>query len=135
MRIVVPSRWLGILVLAACGARGEPGPGTPPAAETSVAPPQIADSLILITHGGVSIWLAEGRRSSDSAGRECLERTLEIRRDTTRIKVPLLYTITPPTLLDDSTLRAELARNCRPAEVYHVDLRTGHPVPLKGSKP
>jgi len=51
--------------------------------------------------------------------------------DTTRIKVPLLYTVSTPVLLDDSTLRAELAHNCQRAEPYRVSLRTGRPVPLR----
>ena len=134
MRLPPALGWLASLALAGCGARGEPGPGTPPAVEAAAAV-QLADSLILTTREGVSVWLAEGRPSRDSAGHGCLERTLEIHRDTTRIKVPLLYTITPPTLLDDSTLRAQLARGCRPAEVYQVNLRTGQPVPFRGPQP
>jgi len=119
----------GAVAVAAC-ARGEPGPGVPPAAEQS-ASPQVSDSLILTAPGGVTVWLTEGRRATDATGAECLERTLEIRHDTTRIKVPLLYTVSTPVLLDDSTLRAELAHNCQRAEPYRVSLRTGRPVPLR----
>jgi hypothetical protein len=114
-------------LLAGC-ARGEPGPGAPPAAEPAA---QVSDSLILSAPGGVTVWLSEGRRASDSAGNQCLERTLEIRRDTTRIKVPLLYTVSTPVLLDDSTLRAELADHCRKAEPYRVSLKTGRPTPIR----
>jgi hypothetical protein len=120
----------GSLLLAGCGARGEPAPGTPPAAETA-APPLLSDSLVLSAPGGVTVWLTEGRRATDATGNECLERTLEIRHDTTRIKVPLLYTVSTPVLLDDSTLRAELAHNCQRAEPYRVSLRTGRPTPLR----
>ena len=123
---------IALLSLVCCGARGEPAPGMPPAAEAAV---EVADSLILSAPGGVSVWLAEGRRGTDSAGAICLERTLEIRRDTQRIKVPLLYTISAPRLVDDSTLRAALARNCRPGDVYLVNLRSGRPTPLRGANP
>ena len=121
--------------LTACGARGEPSPGSPhpddtgttAAASTSVTPP---DSLALSIPDGTMIWFAEGRRAADSAGSTCVERTLEIRRDTVRMKVPLFYTRAAPTVLDDSSLRAELYRDCGPVGVYRVDLRTGSPTPL-----
>lgn len=118
--------WLvGIpLLVAGCGARDAPDPGNPPGAEAAVA-----DSLVLTAPGGVTVWLAEGRRATDSAGVSCLERTLEIRRPDGVVKVPLLYTISSPALLNDSTIRAELANNCRPGDVYRVDLRTGRPTP------
>jgi hypothetical protein len=119
-----------MLALAACGANGEPRPGTPPAAE-NVEPERVVDSLVLEAPGGVSVWLTEGRQATEPTGATCLERTLEIRRDTTRIKVPLLYTISAPYLLNDSTMRAELAHRCRPAEAYRVDLRTGRPTPIR----
>jgi len=126
--MILPGRfavWVGGGLLALGCARGEPEAGIPPAAEQ--APVAMQDSLVLTAPGGVTIWLAEGRAATDSKGATCMERTLEIRRDSSRIKVPLLYTITAPTLRNDSTLRAELAKNCHPAEVYHVDLRTGQP--------
>jgi hypothetical protein len=91
--------------------------------------------LILNAPGGVTIWLSEGRRATDSLGASCLERTLEIRHDTTRIKVPLLYTITAPALVNDSTLRAALAHNCQPGDLYLVNLHTGRPTPLRGPEP
>ena len=116
--------WLVGLVAAAC-TPGEPA-GNPPPPEAAVAP-SFTDSLILSAPGGITVWLAEGRRATDSSGAACLERTIEIRRDTSRIKVPLLYTISAPTLLNDSTLRAELALNCRPADAYRVNLKTGRP--------
>jgi len=115
----------GSSLLALACARGEPAPGVPPAAPS--APVEMKDSLVLSAPGGVTVWFSEGRPATDSKGATCLERTLEIRRDSNRIKVPLLYTISAPTLANDSTLRAELAKNCHPAEAYHVDLRTGQP--------
>jgi hypothetical protein len=113
---------------AGCGARGEPAPGTPPGAIESVV---VADSLVLSAPGGVTVWFAEGRRGSDSTGAACLERTLEIRRDTSRIKVPLLYTTSVPTLLNDSTMRAELSRDCKLFGSYRVGLRDGMPYRIR----
>ena len=120
---------LGMLAAlgAGCGARGELPPDGPPLPDTRAVLPQPADSLVLTAPGGVTVWLTEGRQSSDSAGAACYERTIEIRRDTSRFKVPLLYTVTVPVLLDDSTLRAELARDCRPTTSYRVSLRDGTP--------
>jgi len=124
-RSVCRSVLLGFCPLALGCARGEPGPGIPPAAEQ--APVAMKDSLVLSAPGGVTIWLTEGRPATDSKGATCLERTLEIRRDSNKIKVPLLYTVSAPTLKNDTTLRAELARNCHAEAAYHVDLRTGQP--------
>jgi hypothetical protein len=118
--------WLAALT-AGCGARGEPPPDGPPVPDTRAVLPQPADSMVLTAPGGVTVWLTEGRRSSDSAGTACYERTIEIRRDTSRLKVPLLYTVTLPVLLDDTTLRAELARDCRATTSYRVSLRDGMP--------
>ena len=124
---------LGLAALAgACGARGEAGPGTPPPVEAALTP-KPADSLILKAPDGVTVWLSEGREAEDSSGIVCLERTLEIRRDSVRIKVPLLYTVTTPVLLNDSTIRARLADHCRPAEYYRVNLRSGRPTPEQRS--
>jgi hypothetical protein len=57
-----------------------------------------------------------------------VDRAIEIRRGDTRVKVPLLYTGTPPELVNDSTLRARLSNQCRPGDAYLVDLRSGRPV-------
>jgi hypothetical protein len=112
-----------LAALAGCGGRGEPGPGNPPS--TNATP--VADSLVLVAPGGFTVWLTEGRPATDLKGVACLERTLEIRTDSARRKVPLLYTSTTPTLLDDTTMRAELSRDCRPAAAYRVSLRDGMP--------
>jgi hypothetical protein len=109
-------------ILMGCIARGEPEPGRLPEAEAGAS--ELTDSLVLTAPDGTTIWLTEGRASTDSAGAACVERSIEIRRDTTRLKVPLLYTITAPVLLDDTTMRAELAERCRADRSYRIDLRT-----------
>jgi hypothetical protein len=113
------------ILSAACGARGEPPPGELPPVGTRLEP--AADSLVLSAPGGVTVWLTEGRRATDSTGTPCFERSIEIRRDSVRLKVPLLYTLATPTLLDDSTIRAELSLDCRPGASYRVGLRDGMP--------
>ena len=113
------------LILAACGARGEPAPGALP--EVDQGPPQLTDTLVLTLPDGATVWLAEGRRARDSAGTPCVERSVEIRRDSVRLKVPLLFTGSMPTALDDTTIRAELYRDCRPSAVYQVGVREGRP--------
>ena len=114
-----------ILLAAACGARGEPPPGElPPVADVAASAP---DSLVLTTPEGVTVWLTEGRRAADSAGATCFERTIEIRRDSVRLKVPLLYTLTAPVLVDDTTIRAQISLECRPGASYRIALRDGMP--------
>jgi hypothetical protein len=90
-----------------------------------VRPP---DSLVISNPRGVEVWFTLARSAKGLDGRQCQERGLEIRRAGTRIAVPLLYTGEPPEFLNDSTMRARLWTNCRPGDVYLVDLRTGRPV-------
>lgn len=118
-----PLTILLVVALAGCGSRGEPAVGNPPS--TDVAP--VNDSLVLVAPGGFTVWLTEGRPATDLKGVACLERSLEIRTDSARRKVPLLYTSTIPTLLDDTTMRAELSLNCRPWAAYRVSLRDAMP--------
>jgi hypothetical protein len=87
----------------------------------------MADSLVLTAPGGATVWLTEGRTGADSAGTACVERTIEIRRDTLRLKVALLYTRSAPTLLNDTSFVAELSRDCRPMARYRVSLNDGMP--------
>lgn len=124
MNSIVP-RIVVIVLLAACGARGEPAPVALPAVEPG--PPVMADSLVLTLAGGATVWLAEGRRAVDSAGAPCFERSVEIRRDSVRRKVPLLFTGALPVRVDDSTFRAELFRNCRLDAAYKINIRDGMP--------
>lgn len=87
-----------------------------------------SDSLVISARGGVEVWFTLARAARGPDGKTCLERGLEIRRGETRVQVPLLYTGTPPVLLDDSTMRALLWNHCRPVDAYRVDLRSGRPL-------
>jgi hypothetical protein len=124
--VIHRSKWLCILALALatfdCAKADRPASDK---GASSAAEP--ADSLALRSTG-VEIWYTLARVSTGADGSRCVERGLEIRRGGRRIPVPLLYTGEPPALIDDSTLRATLWTNCRPAEVYRVDLRNGRPV-------
>jgi hypothetical protein len=108
-------------------------PGNRAPATDSLAPPdQVADppsdSLVLATSTGVEVWYRLARSARKPDGSPCIERGLELRRGQRRIQVPLLYTGETPTLLNDSTMRAVLWTNCRPGNVYLVDLTSGRPV-------
>lgn len=90
-----------------------------------------ADSLVLTLPSGHAVWLAEGRPARDSAGTACFERSVEIRTGTSTVKVPLLFVMTAPAVLDRANLRAELSRHCRVMAVYRVELATGRPYKLE----
>jgi hypothetical protein len=117
----------GLLLLAACSAR----PAAAPARDTIVAAPRPADTLVLTAPQGVEIWFTDSRSARDSSGQECIERVMQIRRGDRKIAVPLLYTGSTPRLVNDSTIEAPIWLNCRPGNVYQVDLKTGRPVRVK----
>jgi hypothetical protein len=56
---------------------------------------------------------------------------MQIRREGQNIAIPLLYTGSTPRLVNDSTIEAPIWLNCRPGNVYQVDLKTGRPVRVK----
>jgi hypothetical protein len=87
-----------------------------------------ADSLVLTAPGGVEVWFTLSRVGKTAEGTPCTDRTMEIRRGSTRVPVPLLYTGTAPELVNDSTIRARLSNQCVPGDAYLVDLRSGRPV-------
>ena len=119
------TRWtLAAAVVVGCG-RGDRPPPKAPASADSVPP---ADSLVLRAPGGVEVGFTLARHATSPNGVPCVDRTIEIRRGDTRVKVPLLYTGTPPELVNDSTLRARLSNQCQPGDAYLVDLRSGRPV-------
>jgi hypothetical protein len=125
------SSWVLLTAWACAGGAGE----RPAVAADSAKDARPADSLVASSGTGVEIWFTLARNDQSTAGTPCVERTLEIRRGESRIKVPLLYTGAPPVLVNDSTLRAQLWNHCRPVGAYLVDLRSGQPVrdPSKGA--
>jgi hypothetical protein len=115
---------VGLAALLACG-----GPtGQKPAAANSVTNVARSDSLVLTKPAGVEIWFTLARAATGPDGLRCVERGLEIRQGGKRVQVPLLYTGTPPVLLNDSTIRANLWTHCTPGDAYLVNLNSGHPV-------
>jgi hypothetical protein len=110
-------------LLLACGVEKAAPPRTMAAADSAPA-----DSLVATAPGGVQVWFTLARRAKSHEGVPCIDRAIEIRRGDTRVQVPLLYTGTPPELVNDSTLRARLSNQCRPGDAYLVDLRSGRPV-------
>jgi hypothetical protein len=90
-----------------------------------------ADTLVLTAPAGVEIWFTDARVAHDSAGQACVERVMQIRREGRRVAIPLLYTGAAPRLVNDSTIEAAIWLNCRPGNVYRVNLRTGQPVRVR----
>lgn len=119
-----------LLVLAPLACAGE-RPGPPAAADNTSVTRAPADSQVLRTKSGIEVWFTAARPATDSTGRPCLERVMEIRSAGRRLPIPLLYTGTPPHLLNDSMIEAVLWLHCRPTDLYRVSLRTGQPVRAK----
>ncbi|MFN2316136.1 MAG: hypothetical protein ABR551_00755 [Gemmatimonadales bacterium] len=117
-------------ILVGCGAPPLPeeAPSRPNEAAAVHAP---EDSLAFRTASGTEIWFVSGRMARDAAGRECLERLLEIRDSAGRRGVPLLYTLETPATLDDTSIEARISNRCEPGERYRISLRTGRPTPLR----
>ena len=114
----------GFVALLACG-----GPaGQKPATADSVTAVRVTDSLVLTSTAGVEIWFTLARAATGVDGKRCVERGLELRQGGERVQVPLLYTGSPPVLLNDSTMRAILWTHCSPGDRYRVNLRSGQPV-------
>lgn len=113
-----------LLLAGLCGCG--PAPDRPAAAPETERPAP-ADSLALTAPGGVEVWYTLAREVQGPDGRSCVDRALEIRRGAVRIPVPLLYTGTPPELVNDSTMRARLSNGCAPGDSYLVSLTTGRP--------
>jgi hypothetical protein len=112
-----------LALLAGCGSqpRSHPEAKTPSGSTHS-------DSLVATGENGLEVWFTMRRAGRAADGTSCVEHALEIRRGSTRVHVPLLYTGAAPVLLDQSTMRAELWNHCRPVATYLVNLRTGQPV-------
>lgn len=120
------SRALVLLaLLTACG--GESPSSQPATADTTAAAPLVADSMVGQS-GPFEFWFTLSRAASDSAGNQCLERGLEIRTDSSRRLVPLLYTREAPMPETDSTVLVHLSGSCAPGDLYRVNLHTAQPV-------
>ncbi|MBA3496375.1 MAG: hypothetical protein H0T86_04660 [Gemmatimonadales bacterium] len=122
---MTPLALLGTAALAGLACAERPAPDA--AGRGGDAAPATAESLVTTSRDGAQIWLTLARTDSGKAGR-CIARAVEIRRGTRRTPVPLLYTLTGPELVNDTTLRARLSDHCAPGDSYLVDLRTGRPV-------
>jgi hypothetical protein len=119
---------LGLAAVAGCH-RGKPRTPGGSAEAARMIPP---DSLIARNSAGVEIWFTLARDAIGSHGTRCTERGIEVRRGSTRLKVPLLYTGSAPVFLNDSTIRARLWNRCEPGDVYLVDVRSGRPIKEHG---
>ena len=118
-------------VLAGCGSPRPGGASGGDSASVSVPPPPPADSLALSGPGNVTVWFTVAREARSASGETCVERGLEIRQDTLRRGVPLLYTRQAPTWLGRDAIRAVLYNNCAPTAAYRVDVATVSPQRLK----
>lgn len=114
---------VGVAAVAGCRDRSGRTAGSPVDSARVVQ----SDSLVASNGDGVEIWFTLRREAVGSNGTRCSERGIEIRRDSTRVKVPLLYTGAAPVFLNDSTIRARLWNRCEPGDVYLVDVRSGRP--------
>jgi len=91
-------------------------------------PPSLPDSLALRAPDGTELWFTDARTGTDSAGATCVERVMQLRRDTVRVPVPLLYTAERPRLVNDTLAEAHIYLNCRPGNLYRINLRNGQPI-------
>lgn len=102
-----------------------------PPARAEATPAPTPDGLALTAPGGIEVWFTGTRPATDSVGQPCTERVMEIRRDSRRIAIPLLYTGERPRLVNDSTLEVPIWLHCRPGNVYRVSLTTGQPIRIR----
>lgn len=115
-----------VLLVAALGAcspqdaKQEESAGTAP-----LAPLQ--DSLVLRMPDSAEVWYTGFMLDSAVTGEPCYERTVEIRRGGSRTPVPLLYTFGELEVVDDTTVRASLMRDCAKLDTYLVNTRTAQP--------
>lgn len=113
-----------LAVLLAC--RSEPRASQPVTDSIHVAAP--ADSQVgRVAH--YSFWFTLARSAHDSTGALCSERGLEIRSDSSRRLIPLLYTREAPVPESDSTILVHLSDACVQGRAYRVNLRTAQPTP------
>ena len=128
MRVVLVA---ALALAAACGRerRATAPPAEPPVSADASAPP---DSLAVRGPDGIEVWFTLAREDHAADGTPCTDRAIEIRRGGSRVAVPLLYTRLTPRFVNDTTVEATLFRACAPVDRYRVDVRTGHPTPVRG---
>jgi len=117
---------LTVLTVAVLGC----GRDAPPPRSSAPLPAELArpaDSLVLEVPGGITVWFTQSREARDSLGLVCQERALEVRQDSARRGVGLLYTREAPTLLGKDAMRAVLYQKCVPGPAYRVDFATLSP--------
>lgn len=117
-----------LALVVACEA--EPPSSRPVTSDRVASVPATADSMVG-RQGPYEFWFTLSRQASDSAGNQCVERGLEIRNDSIRRLVPLLYTREAPMLESDSTALVHLSGTCVPGDLYRVNLRTAQPVRVR----
>jgi hypothetical protein len=109
-------------LVAACTSRTpkqEESAGLP-----SMTPP---DSLVLRLADSAELWYTGSMLDTSATGETCYERTVEIRRGETRTPVPLLYTLGEVVVMNDTSVRADLMRDCVKVDTYLINTTTGQP--------
>ena len=85
------------------------------------------DTMILRMPDSAEVWYTGHMLDTAATGEPCYERTVEIRRGGSRTPVPLLYTLGELEVVNDTTVRASLMRDCAKLDTYLVNTRTGQP--------
>ena len=122
---------MGLVIVAGAGSLAAMGCGTSGEKSAEAAEPVAAagypDSMVFTGPEGITVWFTDAREAVGPDGTPCIERALEIRTDTSRRTVPLLYTREAPTALEDTTMRAVFSQSCQPAGTYRVDYAFARP--------
>ena len=111
------------VVLLACS----PGDSDRPESAPMATPARPADSMVLVLPDSGELWFTSSMLDTAVAGETCTVRSLEIRRGSSRTPVPLLYTLGQPEMVNDTTVRAALVRDCARHDTYLVNTKTGQP--------
>jgi hypothetical protein len=113
----------GLALLVSCSPR-EPGHEEQTGVQASPLPPS---AMVLRMPDSAEIWFTGAMLDSASNGETCFERTVEIRRGGIGTPVPLLYTSGVPQVMDDTTMKADLMRDCARVDTYLVNTKTAQP--------
>ncbi len=79
-----------LTALACGGSRPDAGADAAESEDEGMVAARVSDSLILSTPAGYQVWYSGSRPARDDNGQVCVERTMQIRRDSTRVNIPLL---------------------------------------------